>query len=295
MYLSPFKVLTLRYWGSYLYPNATVIISDMDVIPLSKDFFCTQLAPFQEHAYLHLHGATINYPYVNVSNIPEKITQIKNMRYLCGWFHAGKGKIIYDVLKLNPDWATSCRKTIPYYLHKDATIKISGHVSNASSRPFYGDEIYTSIQLHHAKHRPIFYSPYSRQYNFMTSAMLFTRQVEENLSCIHLSPLGYTEYKETIDLFLTEKKLPPPQTLWDGFMDTLTYLTQKIKIVGPWLSLVLLSSSMFVVRILYRRRQKELLKLLWLKRQWLLITKYPSMLWLQNQAISLTKRRGAAR
>ena len=272
----------LRFWGSYLYPNATVIISDIDLIPLSKDFFYAQLAPYPEHAYLHLQGNTTDYPYANVFNIPERITRINNMRYLVPWFQVAKGEIMSRVLKLNPDWATSCRKAIPYYLHKDATIKIVGHVSNEGSRPFYGDEIYASIRLHHAKHRPIFYSPFPNRYSIMTSETIFIRHVEKNLSCIHFSPLRYAEYKKTIDLFLTERKLPKPQTPWDWYMDYLAYLTRKIKIAGPWLALILLTLSMVAARILYRRRQGELLKLLWLKRQLLLITKYPPMTWFQK-------------
>ena len=286
--------LMLRYWGSVLYPGATVIISDMDAVPLAKDFFSTELRSYPEDAYVHVPpSGSIEYSFWAISNIPESVTHIAKLRHLFAWYHIARGEVMHRILNLVPDWETSCKKTVPYFIHQNAKISVRWHANQQEimqprpSFPWSGDEIYTSIRLHHSNHQPILYAPYSRPYPFMSKQTIRIRHVEANYSCAHLAPLRYMEHKETIDLFVTKRTLPPPQTPWDWFMDCLTYLTQKIKIVGPWLSLVLLSASMFVVRILYRRRHRELLKLLWLKRQLLLITKYPSMLRLQKQTISL--------
>ena len=293
--------LMLRYWGSVLYPKATVIVSDIDAVPLSKDFFSAELNTYPEDAYVHVTpSGSHQYSFWAISNIPEAVTHIDKMRHLFAWFHIAKGGVMHRILNFSPDWETSCKKTIPYFIHKNSNISVRWHANHQEilwPRPLFpwsGDEIYTSIRLHHSNHRPVLYSPYSRPYPFMSSQTMGIRHIEANYSCAHFAPLRYAEHKETIDLFLTKRRLPKPQTPWEWFMDCLTYLAQRIKPVGPWLALILLTLSMVVARVLYRRRQRELLGALWLKRQLLLITKYPSMSRLQNQVLKVRKLFSAA-
>ena len=104
------QVLMLPFWASCLYPDAVVIISDMDFVPLSRPFFHTQLAAYPDHAYLHVLPFPVQDPWTHVNNIPEKITDISKIRYLYSCTHIAKGRVMQRILKLTPDWETTCKK-----------------------------------------------------------------------------------------------------------------------------------------------------------------------------------------
>ena len=92
------QALMLPFWGSYLYPNATIITTDINLFPLSNRFFHTQLTTYPDHAYLHLQPKMCRYPRPNqdplvldlivgaaplstlkVHNIPEQVTTINKL------------------------------------------------------------------------------------------------------------------------------------------------------------------------------------------------------------------------
>ena len=128
------QTLMLRFWGSYLYPNATVMTCDINFVPLSNHFF-TQFDAYPEHAYLHLQPgsrrhlvrdvldqkllhldlivSTSPYTFRSASNIPEQVTTINKLRHLNAWFHIAKGENMRRVLQLTPDWETTCKKRFP--------------------------------------------------------------------------------------------------------------------------------------------------------------------------------------
>ena len=85
--------------------------------PLSKHFFQEQLAPYPDHAYVHLKHAAGEYHFFGMRDIPEKITSLEKVRYTASWFNIAKGEIMQRVLELSPDWETTCKKSIPYFLH----------------------------------------------------------------------------------------------------------------------------------------------------------------------------------
>ena len=150
------QALMLPFWGSYLYPNATIITTDINCFPSSNHFFRTQLTTYPDHAYLHLspkmcryvHGSpdqnpllldlivgAASLPTLRVHNIPEQTTTINKLPHLSSWWHIAKGETIHKVLELASDWETTCRKTLPYYPHKDTKITAS---RSWASRPESG-------------------------------------------------------------------------------------------------------------------------------------------------------------
>ena len=223
----------LRYWGSHLYPESPVIVSDIDFIPLSKRFFSLGLKRYSEDAYIHLQPWQDAYFFSDIANIPEKITRLNEVRYLTAIFHVAKGRTMHKVLELSPDWAASCRKTVPYSLDKNASIMLinNPHSNYARAIPRYGDEIYTSIRLHHSKHHPIIYSPYAYKYRHMTAKMVtefrakadpidarssplrfllrYKKSWRRRRSYIgaHFSPLRYAQHKEIIDQLITKTQI----------------------------------------------------------------------------------------
>ena len=278
----------LRFWASWLYPNATVVTSDMDVVPLSRHFFHTQLAAYPDHTYLHLKPDIGEHVFTNVSNIPESSTQINNMRYLQAWFHVAKGKVMHRVLELLPDWETTCKKIMPYYLQQGASIRISMHPwpHHISDFCYFGEEIYTSIRLHHSSYQPIDYIPYqlSKYAGLIGDNLIFLTKENINVKKsdyvgIHASRLSYKESAKIIEHLLTTGTIPKPQIfLWwsirfGRWCIILTDIPKaKIRIIGPWLSLVLIILVWCLLHILPLPRpyNKVLLIMLWNKRTTLL-------------------------
>ena len=126
------QVVMLRFWASYLYPDAAVIINDMDFVPLSRPFFQTQLAAYPEHAYIHMGPSSGPSPWTHMTNIPEKITHINKVRYLLVCFHVAKGRVMQKILNLSPDWEASCKKSSPTIYKKVPKLRSEGsHISHA--------------------------------------------------------------------------------------------------------------------------------------------------------------------
>jgi len=45
-----------RFWATSLFPNQTCLIGDIDMIPLSVDFFTKQILPYDDDSYIHING-----------------------------------------------------------------------------------------------------------------------------------------------------------------------------------------------------------------------------------------------
>ena len=255
--------LMLRFWGSYLYPKAIVATGDMDAIPLSKHFFQDQLAPYPDHAYVHLKHAAGEYNFYGMRNIPEKITSLEKVRYTASWFNIAKSEVMQRVLELSPDWETTCKKSIPYFLHKKARIRITGWEGKseigpqnaAGSRPFYGDEIYPSIRLRHTSYHPTFYISYQPKHyyeGFINCHNIFqgALQAGGHYTLAHFSPLRYSEYKCVIDCIVTKNRLPNSHLILGRYVDLINLPKKSIKGLGSWLSLILMLLSWFILRLL---------------------------------------------
>ena len=252
------QTLMLRYWGSCLYPKSTVLVSDIDLLPLSHHFFHEQLTACPEHAYAYLRNTPGKYTFHDLTNLPEKPASINNLRYLYGWFHIARGKIMHEVLGFTSNWETSCQKTIPYFLHKNSKITITNRPSYIGSKPYFGDEIWTSVRLHHSAYQPIHYISFPRDHYLgcITYYEIFNRDIQQGgrYVGIHLS-LPYSECKEIIEHLLATGSLPKPRGIWVIiFLRRLIYFAgypnKKIKIVGPWLSFILMILLWCVLRML---------------------------------------------
>ena len=254
--------LMLRFWGSYLYPNAIVATGDIDAVPLSKHFFQEQLAPYPDHAYVHLKHAAGAYHFYGMDNIPEKSTSLEKVRYTASWFNIAKGEIMQRVLELSPDWETTCKKSIPYFLHNKGRLRVTGWehgpeigaANIASSRPFYGDEIYPSIRLHHSRYHPTFYISYQPKHfyeGYITCHNIFqcVLQASGHYTLAHFSPLCYSEFKNAIDSIVTNNRLPNSYLVLNRYIKWINLPRRRIKKVGPLLALTLTLLSWFILRL----------------------------------------------
>ena len=272
------QVTMCRFWASYLYPNSVVTISDMDVIPLSQYFFINQLAKYPDNVYLYLKPYFGAYAYTDVSNIPEKTTHISNMRYLQSCFHTAQGKVMRNVLELPSDWETTCTKIMPYYLQKEAkiTTTLYSWQSHREEVPWYGEEIYCSIRLHHSNHHPIHYSSY--QYGgrylglFIARRNNMIRGVDINKTrwiAIHIHSAFSLKRIGHIEDRLIKGKVPRSQLVFEKCI-TLTYmLIQKNKILRSYISLALNVLLLLAIRLfpLYKISKITLLRRLFIQRK----------------------------
>ena len=281
------QLLMLPFWASHLYPNATLTCSDMDYVPLSRQFLGTQLMPYPEHAYIHL-AERPSYAFFGVSNINEKITSLKKIRYICSWFHIARGEVMQRVLELSPDWETTCKKILPYYVHKTAVITTSsydwksfwqreGHAQGEV--PWGGDEIYTSIRLHHSDYQPIYYLGTQKELvNWETvfrTSMYHTyrnhevkflddlprpfsnnQKEEEDYLGIHLGQTPYEEGKTVIEHLLVHHTIPRPSIILQVLIRCLnalvrftTMLGTRVRFVGPWFAFALLILVWMILQI----------------------------------------------
>jgi len=57
----PLYIQTLwsRYWLPSLYPNKTCIISDIDMLPLSKEYFIDKIKEIPDDKYVHLNPCVV--------------------------------------------------------------------------------------------------------------------------------------------------------------------------------------------------------------------------------------------
>ena len=300
------QAVMLRFWASCLYPDAVVITSDMDLVPLSEHFFHTQVAAYPEHAYLHVWPFPGRYPWTHIADIPAKVTHINKVRYLQAWFHIAKGRVMQNILNLSPDWETTCRKTMPYYLQKEAKIRIGlySYKSYKEGVPWYGEEIYTSIQLHHSGYSPIYYISY-QEYQYSGPIWDIIPLVRESIDIrrhrfvgIHLpSPTDLEDaaYADHLRRYGTAPN--PPHFLWWSYIrfwywliNSTPTLGNRIKIIGPWMSFGLLILGWCVLHLcpppkLYKR---ALLAMLWHKRT-LLLARHSSIRYFFDQLLNTKK------
>ena len=206
----------LRFWGSCYYPDDIVIVSDIDMLPLSKAFFVDQLSGINNDRYVHLRCVRNEYETVNLYNLPttrkEKVTEITGMQYLNACYHIAQGDLMGAVWGWSSDWETSCRKTIPYHHyvrigHNEYSFhaKAGFHVS--------GDELYSSMRIAMFPHREVFHYVTHTQEKF---AMLFRNYWKYDIkklqadyySAAHL-PRPYSRYRKAVDYINKGKTMSP--------------------------------------------------------------------------------------
>ena len=244
----------LRYWGSYLYPKATIIVSDIDLYPLAQDFFHTQLAIYPDHAYIYLNHNPGDYDFRNMSNIPVGIASITKIRYLYACFHIAKGEVMHDMWQFTSNWESSCQKTAPYFLHRESKLRVTRTTSHKSSTPTCGDEIYPAIQLHYSSYRPTFYVSYQpdqRYKGYITYENIFKRsiQIGAHYTLAHFSPLRYAEYKTIIDHLIKRGRLPKLYLILSWLVENINYPSNNGTKFGIWLSLLLISLFWLFLRL----------------------------------------------
>jgi hypothetical protein len=80
------QCLWVRYWVTSQFPDKICILSDIDMLPISKKYFIDQIAGIDDDKYIHLNPAP---------------------GYLASCYHVAKGSNFKKVLDLDDSWETS--------------------------------------------------------------------------------------------------------------------------------------------------------------------------------------------
>jgi len=114
----------IRFWYTSLFPDDVSIISDIDMLPMSIDYFINSIKPYDENSYIHLNSCVESY-----GRLPA-----------C--YHVAKGSQFKKVLEIEEDWTIFFKKV----LHEgDIECKIN------NLPIWHSDECYTSNKVLHDK------------------------------------------------------------------------------------------------------------------------------------------------
>jgi hypothetical protein len=110
----------VRLWATTLFPDDVSIISDIDMIPISRNYFIDSISEIEEQDYVHLYPSPRNYP-----RIP-----------IC--YHVALGKVYKDVLNIDTEWEVFLKKVINYGTE---------HLNINESSFWFIDEIYSTNKI----------------------------------------------------------------------------------------------------------------------------------------------------
>lgn len=84
----------IRYWYTINFPNEVSIVSDIDMFPLSKQYFVDQIEKIEDNKYVHLY-----------SNM---------LPHLPACYHVAKGETFKKILRLPDSFEESMREMMRY-------------------------------------------------------------------------------------------------------------------------------------------------------------------------------------
>jgi hypothetical protein len=79
----------VRFWIPSLFPDKICITSDIDMLPVSKEYFVNQIRGISDDKYVHLNP---------------------NHQFIPACYHIAKGTVFQQVLELDKEWETSIRR-----------------------------------------------------------------------------------------------------------------------------------------------------------------------------------------
>ena len=167
------QCLWIRYWITSQYLDKVCIISDIDMLPISKNYFIEQIKIIDENKYVHLN------PYTG---------------YLPSCYHVAKGKKFVDVLNLENIWEESIRNL------NSLKIGYKHNIDNDNFESWGSDEIYATKKINEYENKELFVF-ITRQYDRIDRSNWFYTEKEiynDKYADSH-SIRPYSKYKKEID------------------------------------------------------------------------------------------------
>jgi hypothetical protein len=117
------QTLWVRYWLPSTEPETTWMISDIDMFPISKEYFLRQIEKIDDNKYVHLNPCIDQY-----GTLPS-----------C--YHVAKGKKFTEVLELPKSWEESLRMVYDSNLGSDPGSHLAG------KNCWFADERYANLKI----------------------------------------------------------------------------------------------------------------------------------------------------
>jgi hypothetical protein len=117
------QTLWVRYFHPSTEPETTWIISDIDMFPISKEYFIDRISKIDDEAYVHLDPS------------------IEEYQKFPSCYHIAKGKKFIDILDLPDDWEMSMWRVASSKLGTDP----GGHLSGKNE--WFADEQYATNKI----------------------------------------------------------------------------------------------------------------------------------------------------
>lgn len=126
---APLQAQWARFWYTQHLSNQVGIISDIDMLPLSFNYFVTQLKHIHHAHYVHLNPCIAQYG------------------ALPACYHVATGHTFKKIFQLNPNWATSVKELWDFNTQLPPNFKYH-HNHNI----WFADERYTTYQIMDTDH-----------------------------------------------------------------------------------------------------------------------------------------------
>lgn len=167
------QCLWVRYWYPSQFPDDVSIICDIDMFPISKTYFLTQIQSVSDDAYVHLNP--------NSAIIPS-----------C--YHVAKGSTFVKVLNLDPRWEDSIQKVW----------KSPGGIVHTASGITFGkwgvDEAHATELINKYEDKSIFtFIPRTHRRIDRAKWVYTHEEIEDDTYADIHSVRPYSEYKDEID------------------------------------------------------------------------------------------------
>ena len=217
------QTMALRCWGCAYYLEDTVIVSDIDLIPLSKKFFIDRLREVDADAYVHVPPI----PRPKYGRVSPQIFYDQSFGradYLNAIYHIGRGDVMRRVLGLSDSWGDDCRALAPYWykLDRDRKILPSDLPMNPANVGHYGDEIGLSIRVALAKQPGrdrIELLPYSESEFARANSDINTYKKDKLCAGQYpaiLAPRPYSKHRDTLHKLMALHGSSTPQLGGEG-------------------------------------------------------------------------------
>lgn len=120
----PLATCWARYWYPSLYSDKVSIITDIDMIPLSRQYFIDQIKDFPDSAYIHLNPCIETY-----TRLPS-----------C--YHVAKGSTFKELLKLHDSFRDSYNNLLSHYFDNSTC-----YVKGGNEKWCYDEYYATSVLM----------------------------------------------------------------------------------------------------------------------------------------------------
>jgi len=145
-----------RFWGAHLYLDDVVAISDIDLMPLSNDYFVGQLQDIPDDRYVHLGTLNIVRQARRLALLSDpnaewsvRTDDVWKIRAFC---HIARGRLLKKVLALPDTWEQTARTMALYNLDQ----MLNDDRGRTLSARWGGDEWYPTAKIHAYQDQSIF-------------------------------------------------------------------------------------------------------------------------------------------